>query len=587
MADQGCINLGAAHALLAGLIQGGMRDLVLSPGARSTPLVLAAQRHADLRLFPILDERSAAFFALGLARAARRPVGVLCTSGSALAHWYPAVIEADCSGVPLILLSADRPPELRGWGANQTIDQTRFFGVHVRAFYDPGPPDDSPAMGKHLLALGRRAAAECQGPDPGPVHLNLPFREPLVPGPDCRPSPRVRSAQPTQHWPDGAGAQASPPRIAQGARPDPLIGDGIHLDLDELARLGRRGLICCGPGDWTDEGAAALWRLAERLKLPVLCDPLSGLRFGPGSEARIARYDALLRCPALAQGLRPDWAIRFGRTPVSKGLIDWLTGVPSLLVEPGRRFSDPTHDVLLKIQADPARFCALALAEDPWSIQADAGWLESWIEAERRIERLMADYLAQSPWCEGHLVQTLIARLPEGEGLLCANSLPIRQLDLWSGSRRLPLRVFGNRGASGIDGQSSTLAGLNAGGVPTTGLLGDLSLWHDLSGLLQLRDCPRPCIVINNGGGRIFDMLPQRDLPGLERFWRCPIPLDLGPLAQAFGLSHWEVADSNGLDQALAAAQGVNGVLIEVRVDAELSLKVHGGLEEVLQSFRP
>ncbi|QIK37694.1 2-succinyl-5-enolpyruvyl-6-hydroxy-3-cyclohexene-1-carboxylic-acid synthase [Caldichromatium japonicum] len=587
MADQGCINLRAAHALLAGLIQGGMRDLVLSPGSRSTPLVLAAQAH-DLRMFPILDERSAAFFALGLARAARRPVGVLCTSGSALGHWYPAVIEADCSGAPLILLSADRPPELRHWGANQTIDQTRFFGVHVRAFYDPGPPDELPGVGKYLRALGRRAAAECQGLDPGPVHLNLPFRESLVPGPDCRLSPSEDPPLiPAATWPNDEGAQAQYPRIDQDVSPYPFIGDDIHLNLGDLGQLGRRGLICCGPGEWTKSGSAALWRLAERLRLPVLCDPLSGLRFGPGSDAGIVRYDALLRYPELAQGLKPDWVIRFGRAPVSKRLNDWLTGVPTLLVEPGRRFSDPTHDVPLKIQADPGRFCAWAMTTDACPIQADEGWLEGWNEVEQRLERLMADYLSQAPWCEGHLVRTLIACLPAGEGLLCANSLPIRQLDLWSGSRRLPLHVFGNRGASGIDGQASTLAGFNASGLPTTGLLGDLSLWHDLSGLLQLRGCPRPCIVINNGGGRIFDTLPQRNLPSLERFWRCPIPLALGPLTQAFGLSHWEVADGTELVQALTEAQGVQGVLIEVRVDAELSLEVHRGLEKVLQSTHP
>ncbi len=589
MSDQGCINLRAACALFSGLIQGGMRELVLSPGARSTPLVLAAQRQSGLRLFPILDERSAAFFALGLARAAHRPVGVLCTSGSALGHWYPAVIEADCAGIPLILLSADRPPELRGWGANQTIDQTRFFGVHTRAFYDPGPPDDSAAMLKYLQALGRRVAAECQGVDPGPVHLNLPFREPLVPGVDCRSSSvQFQPLLPAEAWRSAEGIQAPRPQTGHGPSHSPLLSvpsEALPIDLRVLGRFGRRGLICCGPGDWTDRGAAQLWRLAERLSLPVLCDPLSGLRFGPGASLRIARYDTLLRCPDLAARFKPDWVLRFGRAPLSKRLTDWLGGVPSILVEPGRRFSDPSHDAQIKIQADPGQFCAWAAEQTDWPRQADGNWLQAWIQAEQRLESLLTDYLAQTPWCEGHLLQTLLANLSPGEGLLCANSLPIRQLDIWSGTRNSPLWVFGNRGASGIDGQGSTLAGLNASGLPTTGLLGDLSLWHDLSGLLQLRHCPRPCIVINNGGGRIFDELPQRDLPGIETLWRCPIPLDLGRLASAFGLHHWLVEDGDGFVQALAEAQGASGALIEVRVDAALSRQVHLGLDQVVRQW--
>ncbi|ADC61577.1 2-succinyl-5-enolpyruvyl-6-hydroxy-3-cyclohexene-1-carboxylic-acid synthase [Allochromatium vinosum] len=572
MTDQGCLNLRWALALFDGLVEGGMRHLVLSPGSRSTPLVLAAQRQPALTVTPILDERSAAFFALGVARASGRPVGLVCTSGSALAHWFPAVIEASESGIPLVLLSADRPPELRGWGANQTIDQTRFFGVHVRAFHDPGTPEDSPGAVKLMRALGRRAAVESQGDWPGPVHLNLPFREPLVPGPDCR----IEAApiQTESAVSDTMGTRRPARPAGWGLPQTPPRSDWMSA---RISHGSGRGVICCGPGDWTADGAEALWHLAMRLEVPVLCDPLSGLRFGCASEHRLTRYDSLLRHPATAAALKPDWVLRFGRAPVSKTLLGWLADVPTILVDAGRGWSDPNHDVRLKIDADPAAFCVWLADADPEPGTPDPDWFARWLQAERRLERFAAEYLDQAPWCEGHLIRDLIAQVPEGEGLLCANSMPIRQLDTWSGSRVRPLRVFGHRGASGIDGQTSTLAGLNAGGLPTTGLLGDLSFLHDLSGLPALRTLSRPCIVINNGGGRIFDYLPQHGLPGFETLWRTPVAVDLRALAGTFGLAHRSVSDRDGFRQALTESMQTDrpSGLIEVVIDADLSRQIH------------
>ncbi|AGA91984.1 2-succinyl-5-enolpyruvyl-6-hydroxy-3-cyclohexene-1-carboxylic-acid synthase [Thioflavicoccus mobilis 8321] len=548
--DQACINLRWSLTLLDGLIRGGMRDLVLSPGSRSTPMVLAATREPDLNLTVVVDERSAGFFALGLARATRRPVGLLCTSGSAPAHWLPAVIEASEWGVPLILLSADRPPELHGWGANQTIEQADLFAGFVRERHDPGPAVAVPAALKALRALGARVAAVAKGRRPGPVHINLPLREPLVPGPDCTATPAT-------------GEAPLPPLPKMDAGDPP-----IPQDLPGL--LTGRGLICCGPGEHGQPIAEALHRCTAALALPVLVDPLSGLRFGPGPEPRIARYDSLLRNPATAAGLRPDWVIRLGRAPVSKTLNEWLTGVPSILIDPAERWCDPTHDARLQIGARPERF--LAWLAESGLVVAAPDWLARWQAAEQRIAALAEAHLDAAPWGEAHLIRTLVAELPVGDALLCANSLPIRQLDTWSGTRATPLTVFSNRGASGIDGQASTLAGLNAAGVPTWGLLGDLSLCHDLSGLLLGRHFARPLLVINNGGGRIFDYLPQRALPELATYWRTPLPLDLGELAHTFGLPYRRVEDDAGLRQVLAAARsGDDRSLVEVRIDAACS----------------
>ncbi len=561
LSDPACCSLRWSLALIDGLIWGGVRELVLSPGSRSTPLVLAAQRRPDLKLTPVLDERSAAFFALGLARGARRPVALLCTSGSAPAHWFPAVIEAAEWGVPLILLSADRPPELRGWGANQTIDQVNLFGRFVREFHDPGRPLDTPAAMKAQRALGVRAAAVSTGGHPGPVHINLPFDEPLIPGPDCLTGVRAQTTpMPGEH--EGLAALHAAPDLPSADR-------AWH------APLRGRGLICCGPGDHDPALVQALWSCASALHLPVLVDPLSGLRCGHASQARLAHYDSLLRNRSAAAALRPDWVVRLGGSPVSKTLTQWLSGVPAVLLDPRGAWCDPTHDAKIQIGADATHYLSwLSRAEG--IVQADPEWLARWWRAEERVAALADEHLAESRWFEGHLLRTLMARLPSQEGLFCANSLPIRQLDTWSGTRDRPLSLFANRGVSGIDGQASTLAGLNAAGRPTWGLLGDLALCHDLSGLLLAGRLDRPLFVLNNGGGRIFDYLPQRHLPGLERLWRTPVPVALGELARPFGIRHRSVESDASAEQTLAEVLATKTpALVEVRIDAERSQQSH------------
>lgn len=554
--DIACLSLRWSQALLAGLLDVGVGHLVLSPGSRSTPLVLAAQSLArspsGLVLTPILDERSAAFFALGLARSSGRPVALLCTSGSAAGHWLPAVIEAAEWGLPLILLTADRPPQLRGWGANQTIDQTRLFGAFVREFHDPGLPQPGPQALKAMRALGRRAGTVALGPNPGPVHINLPLPEPLVPGPDCVPDL----------------PPPSPELPRSGLGPDNATG------LAPLAPLLRgRGLICCGPGDLGPCGPD-LWASARTLSLPVLADPLSGLRFGGEGLGRMARYDALLRNPAAAEALKPDWVLRLGAAPVSKTLVDWLNGVPALLVDPAGRWADPTQDAQVRVVADPGAFCRQLAGST--LVRSDPAWLARWIAAEAWIAAIAAEHLAAGPWCEGHLITDLMAALPAGEGILCANSLPVRQLDTWSGTRTSALTVFGNRGASGIDGQASTLAGLDVGGIPTLGLLGDLSLAHDLSGLFLAGRLRRPLIVLNNGGGRIFDYLPQHGLPSFEALWRTPLDLDLADLGRTFRLPHVRIGDGEGFRRVLGDALASPGPrLVEVMIDAESSRALH------------
>jgi 2-succinyl-5-enolpyruvyl-6-hydroxy-3-cyclohexene-1-carboxylate synthase len=621
LSDLGCRNLRWALALIDGLLAGGVRTLVLSPGARSTPVVLAAQRRErdpreqdrplvaaaaaarpvatarapGLALIPILDERSAAFFALGLARSSARPVAVLATSGSAPTHWYPAVVEADAAGLPLVLLSADRPPRLRGWGANQTIDQTRLFGPRVRLFHDPGLPEADPAALRALRALGLRATAVSLAPRPGPVHINLPFDEPLVPDGNCDPEP--------------AEAAAVPRSVPM---PAPLPAPA-SLGLDTWPR--GNGLILCGPEaqrgpvDAASGLGRALWRCAGTLGLPVLTEPLSGLRagFGQPEPTRprvpnglavpgpcITRQDAILRNAEAAAALRPDWVLRLGRAPVSKVLGQWLRGIPTLLVDPTGLWADPGHDVCRHLPFDPA--AVLRQLARGQGLAAHPAWLGAWTAAETRVGALADEHLAThgrrgNPLFEGEVIRLLLSRLKDGDGLFCGNSLPIRQLDTWSGPIAPKVQVLCNRGTSGIDGQLSTLAGLNRGGLPSWGLLGDLGFCHDLSGLLLTGGLDRPLLVLNNGGGRIFDELPQRRLPGLARLWRTPVTPDLAALTAAFELGHAAATDARALgealDDALAAALSGGGPrLIEVCIDADASRACHQAFRARIAAMR-
>lgn len=642
--DIGCCNLQWALALLTGMIDGGLRQLVLSPGARSTPLVIAAQRLEQagrLVLTPVLDERSAAFFALGLARAALRPVALVATSGSAPAHWYPAVIEAAQVGLPLLLLTADRPPRLRAWGANQTIDQTRLFGAFVREFHDPGLPQAGAAALEAQRALGRRSAEVSQARDRGPVHLNLPFDEPLVPGRDCaaaaadgvtaveadlrRARPGAAAAGTSDASSAAAAVPGSPtadaamgcadaseadrpamdaggPSLGAGRRAASASGAalaGVPTPVSQRATLSGwplgRGLIVCGPGaemrtpvsagsGHSRALTASLWACADALALPVLVDPLSGLRTGPGGAGRISAYDAILRNPAAAAALRPDWVLRLGSAPVSKVLGQWLEGIPLILADTGGHWPDPGHDAIVRLELPAAVVCDALVAQQ--LVTRDAAWLQRWQAAEQRAWALAnaaidpwlpaasAAHEAPLPWCEAQVVQQLRRLIPDGEALFCANSMPIRQLDTWWRGGGPQVALLGNRGASGIDGYLSTLAGLAAAGLHCWGLTGDLSLCHDLSGLLLAKRLDRPLLVLNNGGGHIFDYLPQHGLPEFERLWQTPQPVALAALAELAGLRYWPVADGVGLEAALAAL-GLGPGLIEIRVDPQASRRGH------------
>jgi len=561
--DDGLLNLRYAQTLVEGLRSAGLRDLVLSPGSRSSPLALAFLRQPAIASEVIVDERSAAFFALGIAKTRRRPVALLATSGSAPANWLPAVIEADLAAVPLLLLSADRPPELVGWGANQTIDQRRLFGGHVRACHAPGPPAPDFAAG-YLHSLAARALSECCSPLPGPVQLNLAFREPLLPAATVLAGATAGTA--------GTGDGQPVPRAGC-----PRLLPDRQLVADSGAAIsGRPGAIVCGGDDYPPGFAAVVSALARQLDCPLLAEPLSNLRFGGHDRRRICvRYDAFLRPPSPLAAARPEWLLRCGSFPVTRTLQDWLHAnrtARHIVLGADSRWRDPLHCAAAVIQGDPLAVCEdwLATPLRP----AAPRWREMFAQAERRVAALAADWRSREDF-EGALIPALLDELPAGHRLFCGNSLPIRDLDAFSGSGDKSLRFFANRGASGIDGNLSTALGIASEG-PCVALLGDLTVQHDLTALAAAAARDIVVVVINNGGGGIFEYLPVATLPEFERAWLTPQAVDLVAAAAAFGVAGERCASLDGFTTALRRAlQRGGSTLLEVPIDRRRSVVQH------------
>lgn len=517
-----------AVALLDGLTASGLESIVVSPGSRSTPLALAAARGKSLRVHVIADERSAAFFALGLARGSGRPTALVATSGSAPAHWLPAVIEACEDAQPLLLISADRPPELLGCGANQATEQSALFAAHARARF-PLPAD---ATCDHARDVGRRAAAACSWPRPGPVHINAAFREPLV-ATDPAVCPEWSPSDGRLHTPD----RATPDLAAIAAT---------------AARLaGRRGAILAGRLAPGDPAAAAVVELARALDCAVLADPLSGLRTGRSAEARIlCAADAFLRDPGAPL---PDWLIRVGQPPVSRFVEQWAARCPDTVLFAGTTdWADPLRAAQTVLLGEPAAsLAALTAAVSRAGVRA-----RDWDALDRReVAALETLDALPAPPAELALVRAIAAAAPPDTPVFVANSLVVRDFDSFLPRRAAPLPLYANRGVSGIDGNLSTAAGVATGcGRATIAVVGDLALFHDLNALSLCRGRPVVVIVINNGGGAIFGQLPQSQLPEFDALWLTPPEIDIGRAAALFELPYTRLDAAAELETAILGA---------------------------------
>ncbi len=525
-----------AATLADELLRCGLDEVVLAPGSRSAPLAMEFHRRAALghvRLSVRIDERSAAFTALGLAKVSRKPVAVICTSGTAAAHFHAAVIEADESGVPLLVLTADRPPELRGTGANQTIDQLKLYGAAVRWFCELGVAEERPQPG-YWRSVACRAwglARGDAGGAAGPVHLNVAFRDPLVPE---------------------AGLAPEPLEGRPGRQPWTSFGDTLELPWTE------RGLIVCGDGDYDQ---APLLNLAGQAGWPVLAEPSSGARTGPHA---LSAYQYLLADPRFLADHHPDILVCAGRPGLSRGQTALLLASGAerhvVLTQGPGRWSDPARtatDVTRRL-----RLAGSSAGSVPGSQQGQGSWLGSWLRADAKARAAVDEMLdAGGDLSEPRLARDLAAALPAGSLLWAAASMPIRDLDQHMRSRP-GLKVMASRGASGIDGLVSAaigaaLAHQSAGGGPAVALLGDLALLHDAPGLMLGPDEPRPdlcLVVVNNDGGGIFSMLEQAAFPAsFERVFGTPHHASLAKLAAAAGLAYRRLespADLAGLPLA-------------------------------------
>ncbi|HEU4905344.1 MAG TPA: 2-succinyl-5-enolpyruvyl-6-hydroxy-3-cyclohexene-1-carboxylic-acid synthase [Solirubrobacterales bacterium] len=561
-------NTALATAFVEELARCGLRHAVVSPGSRSTPLALALWRQQEIETTVIVDERSAAFFALGAAQTSGAPVAILCTSGTAAANFHPAVCEADHSAVPLLVLTADRPPELRGVGAGQAIDQLKLYGESVRWFCEVGSHEADDDGLLHLRSTACRAFAAARGDTrPGPVHLNFPLREPLAPLPV-----------------EGAVTATDPLALeGRGERPltavTPIDLEPTQFLLDEVAgHLAEAPIGVIVAGRQLDrELREPLAHLAAAAGYPILAEPSSQLRCGPHDRSHvIGAYDLLLRDEGFREATTPELVLRFGEMPTSKPLRSWLaeSGAEQIVVDPLGGWNEPSRRAAALLRADPTELAsgwAARLGEDR---PPPALWLQADQAAREAVEAELGKAGAPT---EPGLQLALGAAYADGELIYTASSMPIRDQEAFLPSTGTDATFLCNRGANGIDGLiSSGIGAAHATGRPTTIVSGDLGLLHDLGGLATLRDVSAPVriVVIDNDGGGIFHFLPQEQAlkdSEFEALLGTPRGVDVAKAAALFDLPHRRLDSLDDLPDALAAGTG----MIEVKTDRETNLALH------------
>jgi 2-succinyl-5-enolpyruvyl-6-hydroxy-3-cyclohexene-1-carboxylate synthase len=481
------------QAFVEELYRCGMRHAVTSPGSRNAPLALTLAAQEGIEAVSVLDERSAGFVALGMAKASGRPVAVTCTSGTAAANLHPAVVEAWEARLPLIVLTADRPPELREVGAGQAIDQIKLYGSAAKWFVEVGTHDPKRETAIHHRALACRAYWTAAGGRPGPVHLNFPLREPLA--------PKTEELEPA----DWAGRDDGSPWTAVREHASAPHADDVHALAERIAAEPRGVIVCGASGERIAEPAA---RLAAQTGWPLLAEPTSGVRCGEHDRTHvIAHYDMLLRVERFAREHAPGLVLRVGDMPTSKPLRAFVAGSSQIVIDPHGAWHEPsrTAEVVLQAAAAPA-LDALAFAVEMRSGVAEAGWVESWRAADAKV---WAAVLAAPDVFEGKLLATVDP--PDDAIVWVSSSMPIRDVEAYFPQSSKRLRFLANRGANGIDGVvSSAMGAAIATGLPTWVLIGELALQHDAGGLLAARRAgvPLEIVCVNNGGGGIFDFLP-------------------------------------------------------------------------------
>jgi 2-succinyl-5-enolpyruvyl-6-hydroxy-3-cyclohexene-1-carboxylate synthase len=562
------------RAFVDELARCGMIGACTSPGSRNAPLVVALGHERRIRCFSHIDERCAGFFALGLAKETGLPAAVTCTSGTAAAELAPAVIESREARVPLLVLSADRPPELRESGAGQTIDQLKLYGGAVKWFFEADFADGGAQRLPWVRALACRAYWQALEGPAGPVHLNFPLREPLV---GDGPPPR-----------DTSGREAGRPYVLRA--PARLAAPGATTALEGLVARAQRGVVVAGRHEARGQEALGVpaAHFSAALRWPLLADPLSGARRG---LAAVAHYDALLRDAGFGSLQKPDLVLRVGDLPTSKPLREWLAGlegVAQVAIDPDGSWQDPDRVLTDSIPTEPAP-ALLALARQADALgAADQDWLGTWRSADERAAEAILGVLARAGLSEPTVAGELGVLLPETATLFVASSMPVRDVEAFWPVREDPPRVLCNRGANGIDGTVSAAYGAAAGQAlhgtfaPVVLLTGDVALAHDIGGLLAARrlGLKLTIVLLDNGGGGIFDFLPVARAESAREIYNdhiaTPPGIDFAHAAQLYGLEHRQADSLGGFREALEAAfAGERSGVVEVRSDRDANRELH------------
>lgn len=559
-------------ALVDEFAQLGITYAVFSPGSRSTTMAMLFREHGAFETYMNIDERSAGFMALGIAKAHRKPVILVCTSGSAVAHYMPAVLEAQYSGVPLIILSADRPHTLQHVGAPQTVDQQKLFGTAVNYYEELAVPQQDHYYTYPRL-VARKAYMKAMDVKRGPVHINVPLFEPLVPELDKK------------HFDCG--------RLPFSVVGGTIQPSDVHAMYDLLKNT--KVLILAGPSAYPNDIESIL-ALSYMFNAPILGDPLSNMR-SVRDERVVTSYDAVLTQEAYRDVLQPDCILQIGQMVVSKRVQQWVASMqhtPIISVSPTMDYTNPAGNTTLFVQSTPQGLVAAlkigipelhameneGYAEGAYEEldTADNGYLATWIHADEVGRKQLDTVGREQELFEGRTIHLLQELLPQHSQIVVANSMSIRDMDyFWSGNRHSAI-IYGNRGVNGIDGTVSTALGIATNGMPTVLLTGDLTFFHDLNGLAVAKTHPLNLTIIvhNNDGGGIFEYLPQKGTPHFDYLFSTAQGLDYSGLATLYGIDFVRVASNDELKNALQNYVGTMGVhVIEIPTSKERSRELH------------
>ncbi|MCC3358058.1 2-succinyl-5-enolpyruvyl-6-hydroxy-3-cyclohexene-1-carboxylic-acid synthase [Bacillus sp. REN16] len=547
------------------LVRVGVTEAVVSPGSRSTPMAILMAEHPQMNVTINIDERSSAFYALGVAKATKKPVAILCTSGTAAANYFPAIVEAYYSRVPLIVLTADRPHELRDVGAPQAINQNQLYGNHAKWFVEMALPEESEQMLSYVRTMAGRAAGTALTAPAGPVHLNFPFREPLMPNLDL-----------DNLWGSNSDLRKNVNVLVGKPKMDE---EQIHL-ISEIVSSKKKGIIVCG-SHYDEEFGHAVASLAETLQFPILADPLSQLRSGKHSKSHIVDgYDAFLRDEDFREAFSPEIIIRFGAMPVSKALLQYIQkykNTTQIIVDGDGGWRDPTLSATDMVYCDEIEFCNVI--GNQIEKRNDSSWVNDWLKINNLVKENVNKVHTEETLFEGKVFTELKEIMPTGSTIFVGNSMPIRDLDTFFTNNEKSIHVLGNRGANGIDGLVSTAMGISSQNEHTVLVIGDLSFYHDLNGLLAAKHhhLNITIVLINNDGGGIFSFLPQsQEEKHFETLFGTPIGLNYEHAVQMYGGKFTSINDWEEFRKAITASFQEKGLhVVEVKTDRHENVMIH------------